>query len=185
MSGHDDDHRRITIRTATEQDWPKITLLNEICFVTPQTEEFTAHWKQLVSGAPPIIALVEDSVVGATMDIPMTVTVPGGEGVPAAGVTAVTVAPTHRRRGLLRALYTEHHDRIRTSGGSRCHSSLPVRAGSTDASGTDPRPSRPRRASTADSPCRIRRHRTRVVCGWSIPRRPGPRSPTSTTAGNG
>ena len=105
----------ITIRTATEQDWPKITLLNEICFVTPQTEEFTAHWKQLVSGAPPIIALDEDSVVGATMDIPMTVTVPGGEGVPAAGVTAVTVAPTHRRRGLLRALYAEHHARIRTS----------------------------------------------------------------------
>src|SRR6476620_12174479 len=26
----------ITIRTATEQDWPKIIVLNEICFVTPQ-----------------------------------------------------------------------------------------------------------------------------------------------------
>ena len=106
----------ITIRTATEQDWPKIVVLNEICFVTPQTEEFTAHWRQLVSGEPPVIALDGDEIVGATMDIPMTVTVPGGGSVAAAGVTAVTVAPTHRRRGILRALYTEHHARIRASG---------------------------------------------------------------------
>ncbi|MFC0448471.1 enhanced intracellular survival protein Eis [Rhodococcus jostii] len=106
----------ITIRAATEQDWPKITVLNEICFLTPQTAEFTAHWKQLVSGEPPIIALDGDEVVGATMDIPMTVTVPGGGSVAAAGITAVTVAPTHRRRGILRALYTEHHARIRESG---------------------------------------------------------------------
>ncbi|MDV7353586.1 enhanced intracellular survival protein Eis [Rhodococcus oxybenzonivorans] len=106
----------ITIRTATEQDWPKIVLLNEICFATPQTPELTAFWKGLVGADRPVIALDGAAVVGATMDIPMTVTVPGGVGVPAAGITAVTVAPTHRRRGILRALYTEQHARLRRAG---------------------------------------------------------------------
>ena len=66
----------ITIRAATEQDWPKITVLNEICFLTPQTAEFTAHWKQLVQRrAADHRARLGDEVVGATMDIPMIVTV--------------------------------------------------------------------------------------------------------------
>ncbi|MCQ4120670.1 enhanced intracellular survival protein Eis [Rhodococcus tibetensis] len=106
----------ITIRSATEQDWPNLILLNEICFLTPQTPELTAFWKGMVGADRPVIALDGDAVVGATMDIPMTVTVPGGRSVAAAGITAVTVAPTHRRRGILRALYTEHHARIQQSG---------------------------------------------------------------------
>ena len=42
----------------------------------------------------------------------MLLTVPGGAVLPMAGVTIVGVAPTHRRRGILRTMYTELHNRI-------------------------------------------------------------------------
>ena len=45
-----------------------------------------------------------DRTVGCAGAFPLELTVPGGELVPAAGVTWVAVLPTHRRRGALRAL---------------------------------------------------------------------------------
>jgi predicted acetyltransferase len=39
--------------------------------------------------------------VASLRSLPFEVTVPGGGTVPGDGVTMVTVAPTHRRRGLL------------------------------------------------------------------------------------
>jgi len=45
--------------------------------------------------------------VGSFRTVPFELTVPGGRTVPADGVTAVTVAPTHRRRGLLTGLMAE------------------------------------------------------------------------------
>jgi predicted acetyltransferase len=47
--------------------------------------------------------------------IDLRLTVPGGAVLPVAGVTLVAVAPTHRRRGILRAMYTEMHNRIGAS----------------------------------------------------------------------
>ena len=41
------------------------------------------------------------SAVGSLRSVPFELTVPGGGTVPADGITMVTVAPTHRRRGLL------------------------------------------------------------------------------------
>ncbi len=45
-----------------------------------------------------------DLCVGSLRTVPFELTVPGGRTVPADGVTAVTVASTHRRRGLLTGL---------------------------------------------------------------------------------
>jgi predicted acetyltransferase len=45
----------------------------------------------------------DDRVVGATAAFPLTLTIPGGR-IAAAGVTLVGVLPTHRRRGILRAM---------------------------------------------------------------------------------
>jgi predicted acetyltransferase len=47
-----------------------------------------------------------------SMYLDMQLTVPGGAVLPAAGLTWVAVAPTHRRRGVLRSMYTEIHRRI-------------------------------------------------------------------------
>ncbi|MHA6625623.1 GNAT family N-acetyltransferase [Pseudonocardia sichuanensis] len=51
----------------------------------------------------------DDTVVGVTGSFPFDVTLPGGGSVAAAGVTWVSVAVTHRRRGILRAMLTAQH----------------------------------------------------------------------------
>ncbi len=51
-------------------------------------------------------------IVGMAIYLDLRLTVPGGTVLPVAGLSWVAVAPTHRRRGLLRAMYTELHQRI-------------------------------------------------------------------------
>ena len=50
-----------------------------------------------------------DRVVGTFGNYPNTVTVPGGAAVPVSAVTGVTVAQTHRRRGILSAMTAKAH----------------------------------------------------------------------------
>ncbi|MEV0948784.1 enhanced intracellular survival protein Eis [Rhodococcus sp. NPDC049939] len=107
---------RITVRAADERDWRNLLLLHEVGFGTPYTPEAIDVRRELVGIDRSIIAVDGEAVVGVTMDLPMTVTVPGGVAVGAAGVTGVSVAPSHRRRGILRALYAEQHRRIQASG---------------------------------------------------------------------
>ena len=45
-----------------------------------------------------------DELVGTSRNHSFELTVPGGASIPAAGVSAVAVLPTHRRRGILRAM---------------------------------------------------------------------------------
>ncbi|AOW92824.1 GNAT family N-acetyltransferase [Rhodococcus sp. WMMA185] len=106
----------ITVRTADEQDWRNLLLLHEVGFGTPYTSEAVDARRELVGIDRSIIAVDDEAVVGVTMDFPMTVTVPGEVAVRAAGITGVSVAPSHRRRGILRTLYTEQHRRIRATG---------------------------------------------------------------------
>jgi predicted acetyltransferase len=47
------------------------------------------------------------TAVGSLRSVPFELTVPGGGTVPADGITMVTVAPTHRRRGLLTGMMAE------------------------------------------------------------------------------
>jgi predicted acetyltransferase len=47
-------------------------------------------------------------MVGTCAAFSLGVTVPGGETVPMGGTTVITVQPTHRRQGVLRALMDEH-----------------------------------------------------------------------------
>lgn len=55
-------------------------------------------------------------VVGSSSLISFRMTVPGGAAVPAAGLSMVHVAATHRRRGLLRALMRRQLDETRAAG---------------------------------------------------------------------
>src|SRR6266545_7458442 len=63
-----------------------------------------------------IAAFDGDLIVGTTSTLSLQMTVPGGGQVPAAGVTTVGVAPTHRRRGMLRALMRHQLDHSRDHG---------------------------------------------------------------------
>ena len=56
-----------------------------------------------------------NAIVSTAGAIPFSMSVPGGE-LPTAGVTAVTVLPTHRRRGLLREMMRRQLDDVRERG---------------------------------------------------------------------
>jgi predicted acetyltransferase len=63
------------------------------------------------------LAVYDDGAVVATAGaFPFRITVPGGTQVPVAGVTVVTVHPTHRRRGLLRRMMDEQLDDVARRG---------------------------------------------------------------------
>jgi predicted acetyltransferase len=53
---------------------------------------------------------IDGRVVGTLRSWATELTVPGGALVPATGVAAVTVQPTHRRRGILRRMLAAEHD---------------------------------------------------------------------------
>lgn len=55
-------------------------------------------------------------IVGTAASYPFELTLPGGAVVPAAGLAEVTVAPTHRRQGILRSMMREYHDEARSHG---------------------------------------------------------------------
>jgi predicted acetyltransferase len=61
-------------------------------------------------------AFDEGRICGTFRSWGTELTVPGGERLPAAAVSAVTVLPTHRRRGILRAMVDAEHGAIRERG---------------------------------------------------------------------
>jgi predicted acetyltransferase len=111
-----DTSTSLEIRSATDADWPAIALLDATSFGRFGHPESLTAWRSLMSADSTVIACDGGEVVGMAHYLDLQVTVPGGAALPMAGVTIVAVAPTHRRRGILRAMYTELHDRIATAG---------------------------------------------------------------------
>ncbi|HEU5478046.1 MAG TPA: GNAT family N-acetyltransferase [Gaiellaceae bacterium] len=72
-------------------------------FNPPPTEEFLERWARTLPHDRMHAALENGAIVGGTGAFPFELSVPGGS-LPCAGVTAVGVQPTHRRRGVLRAM---------------------------------------------------------------------------------
>jgi predicted acetyltransferase len=111
-----DTSTSVGIRSATDADWPAISLLDATCFGVFGHPESLAAWRTLIPSGGSVVACDGDDVVGMAHYIDLQLTVPGGAVLPVAGVTLVAVAPTHRRRGVLRSMYTELHDRIADAG---------------------------------------------------------------------
>lgn len=106
----------LILRTATDADWPAILLLNDTSFgASTHTDSITA-WRALTPADAAVVVCDRDDVVGVAVYIDLQLTVPGGAVLRAAGLSGVAVAPTRRRRGLLRAMFTELHRRIVDSG---------------------------------------------------------------------
>ena len=111
-----DTSTSLEIRSATDADWPAIALLDATSFGRFGHPESLTAWRSLMATDGTVLACDGDNVVGMAHYLDMRLTVPGGAVLPMAGVTLVGVAPTHRRRGILRAMYTELHDRIASAG---------------------------------------------------------------------
>src|SRR4051795_11119731 len=72
-------------------------------FNPPPSEELYERWGRPLPPDPMHAAFEDGAFVGGAGAFPFELSVPGGS-LPCAGVTAVGVHPTHRRRGVLRSM---------------------------------------------------------------------------------
>lgn len=102
----------LTIRTAEDSDWPAMSVIAATCFGNWRPQESTDTWRTMVPDGGAVVACDGEDVVGTAFYLDLQLTVPGGAVLPMAGVSAVAVSPTHRRRGALTAIFTELHGRM-------------------------------------------------------------------------
>ncbi len=106
-----------TIRPIQEAELPAFIESLSAAFlerpsVQAVVEEVTPSWDL----RRVLAAFDEDRIVGTFRSWGTELTVPGGARIPAAAVAAVTVMPTHRRQGILRAMVGVEHAAIRERG---------------------------------------------------------------------
>lgn len=104
----------MTLRRATDSDWPDIAIADAraFAFVEPLDDEALADIRSKVTDGDAIV--VHDTsdperpvLVGVAMFFRMKMSIPGGLQVDLPGLSWVSVAATHRRRGILRMMITE------------------------------------------------------------------------------
>ncbi|MEU7042919.1 GNAT family N-acetyltransferase [Streptomyces varsoviensis] len=95
----------IEIRALASADWDQWLATLELGFGgVPVSAEQRELWRELFDTGRPVGAWEDGEVVGTAGAVAFRLTVPGGAAVAAAGVTTVSVPPTHRRRGILRSM---------------------------------------------------------------------------------
>lgn len=75
-----------------------------------------AGWRERTEFDRTLVAIEDGQMVGTTAVNTYSMHVPGGAMVPTAGVTAVSVLPTHRRRGVLTSMMRRQLDDVRARG---------------------------------------------------------------------
>src|SRR3954466_6757542 len=101
----------LDIRSATDADWPAISLLDATSFGVFGHPESLAAWRTLIPTDGSVLACDGDDVVGMAHYLDMRLTVPGGAGLPVAGVTIGASTRTHRPRRIPRGIDTHSHQR--------------------------------------------------------------------------
>jgi len=105
------------LRTLRPEDWDAWYGNLELAFGgVPEAPERSALWRDLTEFDRSIAAWDDGQIVGTAGSYSFRLSVPGGAIVPAAGVTMVSVAATHRRRGILRAMMRRQLDDLRAAG---------------------------------------------------------------------
>jgi len=99
----------IEVRRAHPADLPAVRLVDGRAFGEHHSPEAIAQFEALVRTEDYVLAMDDGAVVGATVHLPLRLTVPGNRQVDAAGISGVVVAATHRRRGVLRQMFTAQH----------------------------------------------------------------------------
>ncbi|MER6715700.1 GNAT family N-acetyltransferase [Streptomyces sp. NPDC000877] len=105
------------LRILARDEWDKWydTLLRSFGGV-PEAAEERELWNSLTEFDRSLGVWDGDACVGTAGAFSFRVTVPGGASVPAAGVTMVSVAATHRRRGILTSMMRRQLDDVRALG---------------------------------------------------------------------
>ncbi len=89
------------IRSLTEQDIPAMLDTTVLVFGMNPVPETRETWKTLVPFDRFVCAWSGDTLIGTGVALDSSLSVPGGAVLDMAAVSAVTVLPTHRRRGAL------------------------------------------------------------------------------------
>jgi len=101
----------VTIRSAEPGEERRVTAVDVAAFSARIPEAVLDATLPLFAADRMLVAEDgDDGFVGSAASFPFALTVPGGSVVRAGGVTAVGVLPTHRRRGVLRALMAAQLD---------------------------------------------------------------------------
>jgi GNAT acetyltransferase-like protein len=127
----------VTVGGADDADSPAMALLAATSFGSFRAPESTDMRRSMMPADGAVAVCDGAEIVGMSMYLDRRLTVPGGAVLRAAGTTWVAVSPTHRRRGLLRAMLDELHRRI-TCTSTQLPRCWPVKAASTAASGMGP-----------------------------------------------
>ncbi|MFB4282486.1 MULTISPECIES: GNAT family N-acetyltransferase [unclassified Nonomuraea] len=105
------------IRPIDESEWPAFAgVLEEAFGWTPHPTQ-AGRFKAETEFDRTLAAFDGDTIAGVTSIFSLTMTIPGGQ-LPVAGVTAVSVLPSHRRRGVLSSLMRRQLTDIRERGES-------------------------------------------------------------------
>jgi predicted acetyltransferase len=104
------------LRPITAEEWPRFVRAMSAVFA----EDATGPFEDSVSPIAEFdrsLALFDGDRVAATAGIySLEMTVPGGGVVPTAGITWITVSPTHRRQGVLTAIMRRQLDEVHDAG---------------------------------------------------------------------
>ena len=103
----------IDLRGITQDQLEQYIRTVEAGFGHHGTDAEVSGWASLTEVPRALAAFDGDDMVATAGAFSLEVTVPGARQVKAAGVTAVTVRQTHRRRGLLRKMMAELFDQAR------------------------------------------------------------------------
>lgn len=90
----------IEIRPITYEERPEWVHAAETAFSSVAKEDEVEAWLPVIEPDRSFAAIDGGRIVGTSGAITFRMVVPGGARIPAAGVTAVGVHPTHRRRGI-------------------------------------------------------------------------------------
>ena len=108
----------LEIRPITDDEFNDWGRTIERAFGEDPSDEALARWRTIYGDdlSRTMAAFDGDRIVGTNADFDLDMSVPGGEPVPCAGVTAVSVATDWRRRGLLRRMMRAQLERVHDLG---------------------------------------------------------------------
>lgn len=107
----------LPIRPVSAEEYDALARVIELAFAEPPEPDEVHDVERGLLEFERTLAVVDgDELVASAAAYSFSMTVPGGAAVPAAGVTWVSVLPTHRRRGLLTGLMRRQLDDIRAAG---------------------------------------------------------------------
>jgi len=104
------------LRSITDDEVSKFRAALAHSFGGPLRPEGDDRYRRVMPLDRTVAVFDGDALVGTLGDFPLTLTVPGGARLATAGTTAVTVRPTHTRRGILTSMMREHLDRAVSRG---------------------------------------------------------------------